>query len=96
MKSYESGDLIPSEYVLRRRAYSIVSPAFESLDHKGPHAMVIRKVPFKEVVDRADDELLEYDVDDMWQTWTETGCYEVLYDGNLIWWWPRNEQVKVL
>ena len=95
MKDYESGDLIPSEYVSRRRSYSVIGSNHVSNKKDSlASAMIIRKVPFKEVVNRADEELLEYDINDMWHVWRKTGCYEVLYDGNLIWWWPRDEQVK--
>ena len=101
MKDYESGDLIPAAYVERRRAHSVISPdhPYRRYQPNEPEdsqetAMVIRKIPFKEICERADEELLEYDIDDMWQVYRKTGCYEVLHNANLIWWWPRDEQVK--
>ena len=91
MKDYESGELIPAAYLSK----SVVTDSgYPGLVETQESAMVIRKVPFKEVCDRADEELLEYDIDEMWHQWQKNGCYEVLREGNLIWWWPRDEQVK--
>ena len=91
IKDYESGDLIPADYLKK----SVISdPEYPGLEETQESAMIIRKVPFKEICDRADEELLEYDIKDMWSVWQKTGCYEVLRDGNLVWWWPRDEQTK--
>ncbi len=35
--------------------------------------LVIRVLTFKEYCDRADDHMLEYDVDDAWERWQKSG-----------------------
>ena len=83
MIDYKAGDLIP------------LSALRVNWTDAAKGAMVVRKIPFKEVCDRADDKLLEYDIDDMWEAWNRTGCYEILYEGDLVWWWPKDlEQGK--
>ncbi|MDB4337611.1 hypothetical protein OAA09_01175 [bacterium] len=58
-------------------------------ENSDTHGIVIRKVPFKEVCDRADDGLLEYDIDEMFEAYQKGGCYEILVNEKLEWFWSN-------
>ncbi len=56
------------------------------------HGLIVRAVPFKELCDRHDNLMLEYDIDDMWDVYNKSGpCYEILKDGKLSIVWPKKE-----
>lgn len=54
------------------------------------NALVIREVSFKDLCDKHDDLLLEYDVDDLWEAYQERGpCFETLQSEELIIVWEK-------
>ena len=55
------------------------------------NAIIIRELDFKQYCDKHDDLMLEYDVDDLWESWGERGkCFEALREGRLIVIWEDN------
>lgn len=53
------------------------------------NGLIVRVIPFKELCDRHDDLMLEYDIDDMWEVYRDAGpCYEILREGKLSIVWP--------
>ncbi len=54
------------------------------------NALIIRELNFKQYCDKHDDLMLEYDVDELWESWGERGkCFEALHEGRLVVVWEK-------
>ena len=53
--------------------------------------LIVRELTFKEYCDKHDDLMLEYDTDDAWDHWKDSGpCFEGVHpEGRLVVLWPE-------
>ncbi len=52
--------------------------------HKETQSLVIREITFKEYCDKHDELCLEYDIDELWDSWNVDGpCFEILRLGKI-------------
>jgi hypothetical protein len=54
-------------------------------------ALVVKELTFKEYCASCDNLMLEYDIEDAWTRWENSGpCFEMLHpDGRLVVMWPE-------
>ena len=99
-KMYSSVEELPSGSVsldIRQNLMAELSPG-DIVELKGDLpggggravGLLVRKIEIQEIMRRYDDNELEYDADDLWEAYEETGGpWELLCDGKTIVWWPR-------
>ena len=57
--------------------------------------LIIREVSFKELREKHDDLMLEYDIEDLWEAYKKSGpCWMIMKEGELSIVWESRESEK--